>query len=224
MPDWLQAVVENGHGLAPGTLVLRLVLSFVLGGIVAGIYRWTHQRDEVPSFTFLTTLVLMTIVIAMSTQVIGDNVARAFSLVGALSIVRFRTVVQDTRDTAYVIFAVVVGMAAGAGHFMVALVGIVISGLASFVMRPQTFAWQAPTPTLHLTVRLLVGQDPQVALTTVFAQYTAMLEMWGSSLTKQGQACDFTYRVQLQEGVSQAVFIGALSAVEGVQGVELRRL
>ena len=64
--------------------------------------------------SFVVTLVLLTILIAMVTQVIGDNVARAFSLVGALSIVRFRTVVRDTQDTAYVIFAVAVGMAVGA--------------------------------------------------------------------------------------------------------------
>ena len=69
------------------------------------------MNDEAESFT--VTLVLLTILIAMVTQVIGDNVARAFSLVGALSIVRFRTVVRDTQDTAYVIFAVAVGMAVG---------------------------------------------------------------------------------------------------------------
>jgi hypothetical protein len=57
--------------------------------------------------SFPITLALLSVLIAMSTQVIGDNVARAFSLVGALSIVRFRTVVRDTKDTAYVIFAVV---------------------------------------------------------------------------------------------------------------------
>jgi cell division protein FtsW (lipid II flippase) len=143
MPEWLQTAVRDGDEISLWTLILRLVLSFGLGAVVAGIYRWTHRRDEAPAPSFLTTLVLMTIVIAMSTQVIGDNVARAFSLVGALSIVRFRTVVQDTRDTAYVIFAVVVGMAAGAGHLAVAIVGIVITGVASFVMRPQTFAWEA---------------------------------------------------------------------------------
>jgi uncharacterized membrane protein YhiD involved in acid resistance len=80
---------------------------------------------------------MMTILIAMSTQVIGDNVARAFSLVGALSIVRFRTVVKDTRDTAFVIFSVVVGMAIGAGHLTVAIVGIIVAGIAAFVVRPQ---------------------------------------------------------------------------------------
>ena len=63
---------------------------------------------------------LLSILIAMVTQVIGDNIARAFSLVGALSIVRFRTVVRDTQDTAFVIFAVAVGMAMGANNPWVA--------------------------------------------------------------------------------------------------------
>jgi hypothetical protein len=76
----------------------RLVAAMVLGGIVAQIYR--HSRAE-PASSFTVTLVLLAILIAMVTQVIGDNVARAFSLVGALSIVRFRTVVRDTQDTAY---------------------------------------------------------------------------------------------------------------------------
>ena len=77
---------------------------------------------------------LLSILIAMVTQVIGDNVARAFSLVGALSIVRFRTVVRDTVDTAFVIFAVAVGMAVGANHPSVALSGIAIVGLAAWFM------------------------------------------------------------------------------------------
>ena len=86
----------------------------LLGAVVAFVYRRTRvPAHTTPSFT--VTLVLLTILIAMVTQVIGDNVARAFSLVGALSIVRFRTVVRDTQDTAYVIFAVAVGMAVGAG-------------------------------------------------------------------------------------------------------------
>ena len=81
---------------------------------------------------------LLSILIAMVTQVVGDNVARAFSLVGALSIVRFRTVVRDTQDTAYVIFAVAIGMAIGAHHFWVALAGVGVVALAAFMMRGQT--------------------------------------------------------------------------------------
>ena len=76
----------------------------------------------------------------MVTQVIGDNVARAFSLVGALSIVRFRTVVRDTQDTAYVIFAVAVGMAVGAGHPGLAASGLGVIAFAAFVMRKGVVA------------------------------------------------------------------------------------
>ena len=65
----------------------------------------------------------------MVTQVIGSNVALAFSLVGALSIVRFRTVVRDTEDTAFVIFAMTAGMAVGAQNVVLALTGLVIVGL-----------------------------------------------------------------------------------------------
>ena len=100
----------------------------VLGGVVVFVYRRTRaSNDTTPSFA--VTLVLLTILIAVVTQVIGDNVARAFSLVGALSIVRFRTVVRDTQDTAYVIFAVAVGMAVGAGHPWLAIGAIVVVGL-----------------------------------------------------------------------------------------------
>ena len=76
----------------------------------------------------------------MVTQVIGDNVARAFSLVGALSIVRFRTVVRDTQDTAFVIFAVVVGMAVGARDLVWPASASSSIGAAAFLMRPKTAA------------------------------------------------------------------------------------
>ena len=103
-----------------------------MGALVAVIYKWARS-SEASSFT--ATLVFLAILIAMVTQVIGDNIARAFSLVGALSIVRFRTVVRDTQDTAYVIFAVAVGMAVGAGHMGLALAGTAIVALAAAAMK-----------------------------------------------------------------------------------------
>src|SRR6186997_3228776 len=119
------------HIAAPVAVLGRLIAAMVLGGIVAQIYR--HSRAE-PASSLPTTLVLLAVLIAMVTQVIGDNVARAFSLVGALSIVRFRTVVRDTRDTAFVIFAVVVGMAVGSQQPWVAVLGLLVGGGASFAL------------------------------------------------------------------------------------------
>src|ERR1700758_1530081 len=123
MPKFLTAPFAHGPSVAPLDVLVRLLIALALGGVVSWIYcRTRRDADIAPSFP--TTLVLLSVLIAMVTQVIGDNVARAFSLVGALSIVRFRTVVRDTQDTAYVIFAVVVGMAIGAKNPWVAIIGL----------------------------------------------------------------------------------------------------
>ena len=124
MPDWLTTSLSGGTGPAPLDLAWRIAAALVLGVAVAALYRWARRGEDIAP-TFQTTLVLLAMLIAMATQIIGDNVARAFSLVGALSVVRFRTVVKDTQDTAFVILAVVVGMAAGANHLAVGLIGLV---------------------------------------------------------------------------------------------------
>lgn len=82
-------------------------------------------------------MLVLSVLIAMVTEVIGDSVARAFSLVGALSIVRFRTVVRDTQDTAYVIFAVAVGMAVGASNPWVAAIGIAVVAAGAVLTMPR---------------------------------------------------------------------------------------
>src|SRR3954467_5919175 len=133
MPEALAPLIDFNTG-ALVLMFVRLVLALLLGLAIAWVYRRARGLNgEAPSFT--VTLVLLSILIAMVTQVIGDNVARAFSLVGALSIVRFRTVVRDTQDTAYVIFAVAVGMAIGAGHPGLAASGLGVIALAAVVMR-----------------------------------------------------------------------------------------
>ena len=118
MPEWLQ-VADGGHELDTGVLSVRLALAAFVGLVIAGVFALSQRRPAREAIPLLTTLVLLTMLVAMTTIVIGDSVARAFGLVGALSIVRFRTVVEDTRDTSFVIFAVVAGMALGAGHLLV---------------------------------------------------------------------------------------------------------
>src|SRR2546425_3935545 len=142
MPAFLKSPFVNGPNVAPLDVLIRLLAALVLGGLVAWIYRRTRKSTEVAA-SFPITLVLLSVLIAMVTSVIGDNVARAFSLVGALSIVRFRTVVRDTQDTAFVIFAVIVGMAAGASHLWVAFIGIAVIAAAIFILRPrgQSLVW-----------------------------------------------------------------------------------
>ena len=145
------------------TGLTRLVAAAILGGVVAGVYRLTRPGSEVTQ-AFLRTLVLLAIMIAMVTQVVGNNAARAFSLVGALSIVRFRTVVRDIEDTAFVIFAVAIGMAAGASQPELALIGLAVVLVTAILMRgrkartPDALAW------FRLSVRVGLGHDAETLI------------------------------------------------------------
>lgn len=186
MFDFLTAPFRDGPDLSVPETVLRLVVAAVLGGLVALVYRQSrHEIDVMP--TFPPTLVLLSILIAMVTQVIGSNVARAFSLVGALAIVRFRTVVRDTQDTAYVILAVVVGMSVGAGAPWVGVVGIGISACVAFLMRPRA-AGDYITGRLPLLIRVRVGlgHDVEGLLGGTLDKHFSHRRMHSIETAKQG--------------------------------------
>jgi hypothetical protein len=224
MPPWLTESLGKNEDIHLATLITRLVLAFALGGGVAFLYWITHRRDETLSRSFPATLVLLSILIAMVTQVIGDSVARAFSLVGALSIVRFRTVVEDTRDTAFVIFAVIVGMAMGAGHPEVALVGLVVVGVAAAVMRVRPVKTNGVTSYWSLTLRVGLSQTPDTLFGPIFRQRFSETRLLSANTGRQGAVIDLTYKVRLLPDNSPTVIVAELNTLEGVQNVELRAL
>jgi uncharacterized membrane protein YhiD involved in acid resistance len=205
-------------------IAVRLVIAMGLGLAIAGVYRRARpMNDEAESFT--VTLVLLTILIAMVTQVIGDNVARAFSLVGALSIVRFRTVVRDTQDTAYVIFAVAIGMSLGANHPAVALCGLVIIGAAAVMLRKRGVPILAPNGSMpyELHVRLAIGQDAEALLGRVLDEYTSQRRLASVATARQGLSLDTSYAIALRDSAHSTTLVNALNRLDGVQNVELTR-
>ncbi len=220
MPEFFTSVLGT-PAIAPQAVALRLVAALVLGAVVAWIYR--HSRDTSDgSPTFPGTLVLLAVLIAMVTQVIGDNVARAFSLVGALSIVRFRTVVRDTRDTAFVIFAVVIGMGVGAGAPWVAVIGLVVVGVASWAMRPAALAAN-PGLRFTLTLRVALGLDLETVLGSALDSQLLTRQLQSIGTTRQGTSIDVIYEAVLKPGCSPDELVKALYRIDGVHAVELRR-
>ena len=223
MPDFLNTVFTGGPVVQPVDLAARLVMAAIFGWLVTVVYRLTRSAaDADPSIP--PTLLLLCILIAMVTQVIGDNAARAFSLVGTLSIVRFRTVVHDTQDTAFVIFAVVTGMAVGAANLWVAGMGIPIVGLAAFVMRrgfrTPTALGQAP---FELQVRVGLGQDVNATLGTALKTHTAGHRLLSMATVKQGSAIEASYEVKLEQENAAEALVKELNRIEGVQHVELKQ-
>ena len=201
---------------------LRLLGALALGGLVAFIYRRTRPASATtPSFT--GTLVLLSVLIAMVTQVIGDNVARAFSLVGALSIVRFRTVVRDTQDTAYVIFAVAVGMAIGANDPWVAVTGIAVVALGAVILRGRSKTGSADHgPAFVLHVRVGLGHDVDALLSGPLDALVTDRRLVSMETARQGMAMEVAYRVTLRSDRSADELVRTLNRIEGIQSITLQ--
>jgi hypothetical protein len=219
MPEWLHDSFEKAVDVPVLVLAVRLTMAFVLGCVVAGVYRLTQGRGRGQAAGLVATLVLLAVLIAMVTLVIGSSVARAFSLVGALAIVRFRTLVEDTRDTAFVMFAVGVGMAAGAGSVVVALIAAPIVALVALVLRSRTAAHGTDAT---LLVRLGVGRDPGVLLRPALANHTVQNRVSAAVTARQGAALDVTYVVRLRDPNGAVALVGELNQLEGVLSAELR--
>jgi len=111
-----------GIGLDLEGIVLGLMFAFILGQITAWVYMYTHAGLSY-SRAFVQSVVLLTVIVAMSMMVIGNNIMVAFGLIGALAVIRFRNILKDTRDSAFIFFALVSGMAAGIGDYLLATVG-----------------------------------------------------------------------------------------------------
>ena len=222
MQEFLRSALQSDNPLNWGEVALRIGLAIVLGMAVAGIYRATRPKAFVtPSFP--VTLVLLSALIAMVTQVIGTNIAMAFSLVGALSIVRFRTVVRDTEDTAFVIFAVVIGMSVGAHNLMVAVTGLVLIGLAVFVMKPRRARAAIDEAHYQVTVRVGVGHDVESLLAPALDEILVRRQLVSIGTVKQGMSVEVAYAGALREGQKPESLVKALNRLDGVQSVDLIR-
>lgn len=218
MPSFLTKALVDGQALDPFEVLTRLLAALLCGWLVAVIYKRT-TRGAASAASLPTTLVLLAVLIAMVTQVIGDNVARAFSLVGALSIVRFRTVVRDTRDTAFVIFAVVVGMAIGSQHPWVALLGLVVVGAASYLLaRQEGIQPDSGNPPYVLRLRVSLGTDLEPLLAETLGD--APRRLLSMATAKQGTSIEAAYEIN-NLAMTPEEFVKQLHRMNGILDVRL---
>lgn len=116
-----QLLAEQGD-LSFEQILIRIAMTLVLGLVVYMSYAISH-RGTMYSRKFNVSLVMLSVLTGTVMIVIGNNVALSLGMVGALSIVRFRTAIKDSRDTMYLFWAIIVGICCGVGSFAVAAVG-----------------------------------------------------------------------------------------------------
>lgn len=105
-------------------ITMHLLVAIILGLVIFLSYYFSHE-GTIYSKKFNISLVMLTVLTTMVMTVIGNNIALSLGMVGALSIVRFRTAIKDSRDTSYIFWAIIVGICCGVGDYVVACLGSV---------------------------------------------------------------------------------------------------
>lgn len=125
MREYLYNIMVQGNTLSPQEIVLHILASAVIGVAIYVSYWYTHAGTAY-SKKFNVSLLTLTVLTGTVMTVIGNNIALSLGMVGALSIVRFRTAIKDSRDTTYIFWAIIVGICCGVGDYMVASVGTAV--------------------------------------------------------------------------------------------------
>jgi len=222
MNDWLSRPFSNDPDITASVALTRLFLAIFFGFIVSLIYRWTRGRSA--DARFVSTLVLLTLLLSVTTIVIGDNIARAFSIVGALSIVRFRTVVEDTRDTAFVICAVAIGLAVGAGYIALPAMALPFIAAAAKLFGSGTPAFYAlEGGAFRLNIRVAPDFADRDLLMRELDALCPVKTLRGIESVRGGSAIERSYEVELAGENAADQLIARLSAIEGIIAVEVVR-
>ena len=122
MKEYIFKLLEDQGGFSPEDIAANVIAAAAIGFFIFISYYISH-RGTIYSKKFNVSLVVLTVLTATVMTVIGNNIALSLGMVGALSIVRFRTVVKDTRDTVYIFWTIVAGICCGVGDYRVAIIG-----------------------------------------------------------------------------------------------------
>lgn len=122
MTHFFQNLLDGDQGLplSPMSMIFALLLSFLLGQGIGWIYMWTHDAFTY-SKSFVGSLVVLPVIVTVMMILMAGNLAIAFGLLAVFAVVRFRNVLKDTRDTTFILWAIVEGMAVGTSRYTTSL-------------------------------------------------------------------------------------------------------
>ncbi|MDD6856020.1 MAG: DUF4956 domain-containing protein [Oscillospiraceae bacterium] len=122
MRKYLYEIISSSGNLNTEDIIIRIAVAAALGCAIYLSY-WITHSGSIYSRKFNVSLLILTVLTATVMTVIGNNVALSLGMVGALSIIRFRTSIKDSRDTVYIFWTIIVGICCGVGDYLVAGVG-----------------------------------------------------------------------------------------------------
>ena len=201
-------------------VIAAILLSFVLCSVIAKLYQITFQSLSY-SRSFVHTLILGGMITCMVMMSMGDSIARGVGVLGALSLIRFRTVVRDPRDMMFLFAALGLGIACGAGMFAVAITGCV---LLSSVIILLHFAPFATHRRYEAMLRFLVesnDEDARMIVDQVMSECCSAYMLIAMREAVQGDLLEYSYQVRLIDPSYQVDLVKKLEAVDSIAEINL---
>jgi len=159
-------------------------------------------------------------VVALVMLVIGSDIARAFSLVGALSIIRFRNAVKETRDVGFIFFTMAIGMAVGTKFYLLAVAGTIFISLVIVLM--TRYNWYAREMSSHiLHIQIPDGVPFETLFDKTFGKYTSSSELISADSVHSGMLTELTYSVGLKKSGQVQEFLTEIGSLNGNNKVTL---
>lgn len=206
---------EQSGAMSLQQILLNFLASILLGAVIYTSYRFSHS-GPVYSSRFNVSLVMLTMISTLVMAVIGNNVALSLGMVGALSIVRFRTAVKDPRDTAYIFWCIAVGICCGVSEFVIASVGSALLFLFLLI-----FGRVQKNDRYLIITRCQVHADEAVSdLLKIYFEGRAVLRV----KNVDGGMAELIYEISqalLSKYESKGSVIHKILEIEGVEGVNL---
>jgi uncharacterized membrane protein YhiD involved in acid resistance len=222
MDELLKELERTGDLTASITFIdifLVLFLSFTLSLIIGWIYRYTHKGVSY-SQAYVHTLVIMGTVVSLIMLIIGSNIARAFALVGALSIIRFRNAMKEPRDVGFIFLIMAIGMAVGTRFYLLAIFATAVLSMFMVALSKLNMFSKEITERM-LRVQLPAGRDPEEIFAETFRTYLEEFRAISIETVRAGVLQEIVYSVVLKKSTTPNELLEAIRQHNDNQKVTL---
>ena len=220
MSEWFDLVVSGDVGttaVGPETALLVMLLAFCLGHVIGWVYMTTHIGLSY-SQMFVASLAVIPAIVALVMALMAGDIIIAVGLLAVVGVVRFRNVLKDTRDTTFILWAIVEGMSVGTLRFSTALVGAVCVSAIFLYLRFTSFGLRHR---YDVVVSLqVVRAEAAVALRGTLRRYCTRVQLAGQrELPNHYQ--DLSHRLLLRDPGLGHELLGELEQIDGLSQVSL---
>lgn len=200
----------------PNEIIFNLIISFFYGLLISFVYKKTHKGMSY-SQSFMITNIFLSVIVCMVIMVIGNSISRAFALVGALSIIRFRTVIKDTKDIVYIFWSLAAGMACGTGSYFLALVSAVLITIIAYILFKTNYGSIYKSEfILQFRYNKLNESENEASYLKKLSEFCSTHNLLNSEPSSGKKSLKLTYDIVLKEDMDSNKFVLEISNCTGV--------